>query len=142
VKRIGLYFFLLFASVILVACSPVLHITLFNNTGAALELHAADENTVIAPNQFSEFRYPWDSNRVFRLASGGCEYLYDVPLELPDYAAGPNDPKFGRGVQAQVEKDFSINILPSFYAADAPASGETVLHRDGFPLRPVSRVCH
>jgi hypothetical protein len=41
----------------------------------------------------------------------------------------------------QVEKDFSIDLLPASYTGDSPASSETLLKREGFPLRPVAKKC-
>ncbi len=49
--------------------------------------------------------------------------------------------KLNRSVQVQVEKDFSINLLPSSYANDTPASNELILQHEGFPLHPVARKC-
>ena len=138
-KRFGLFFALLLVPFSLAACSRLLQVTLFNNTGEAIEVHAAGENDKIAPNQYSRFKYPGeDDNRVFRLSSGMCEYLYDFSPKLNDYGLNMT---FERGVQIQVEKDFSIDLLPVTYTGNAPDSGAMILRYEGFPLHPVSRKC-
>lgn len=138
-KSFWLLFVVLPAMPVLTGCSGVLHATLFNNTGVEIEVHAAREREMIAPNRFAKFEYPQErDNRVFRLSSEGCEYLYDIP-DLPN--GYPIPPGSDRGGQIQVEKDFSIDLLPAAYAGDAPVASDMVLHREGFPLRPVSKKC-
>ena len=123
------------------ACEVFLDATLFNNTGESVEIRGGDITT-IAPNRSAHLIYPNESdNRVFRLAIGGCVYLYDVPQTLDDYHLPDFKFRTGRGVQIQVEKDFSINLLPPDYAGDGPAPNEAVLKRQGFPLRPVAKKC-
>ncbi|HKU64427.1 MAG TPA: hypothetical protein VJQ06_05165 [Rhizomicrobium sp.] len=139
-KRCGLFFALFLVSAVFTACSKLLQVTLFNNTGEAIELHAEFETKTIAPSRFAHFKYPGQgANRVFRLSSNGCVYLYEFPSEIFDYQV---EMRFERGIQVQVEKDFGIDLLPMSYEGDAPASRDTILRREGFPLQPVSRKCH
>lgn len=140
-KRSGFLTLLLVAAVV-TACSRILPVTVFNNTGEAIEVLAGPDTGTIAPGKFAEFRYNrFADGRAFSLArifSGGCEYLYDFPAEIADYQI---DMTYERGVQVQVEKDFSINLLPKTYDGDAPASGDMVLQREGFPVHPVAKKC-
>jgi hypothetical protein len=93
----------------------------------------------IAMNEFENFKDPAaGGNNVFRLSGGGCEYLYDFTVPLDDYGY---DMTFERGIQIQVEKDFSVDLLPVTYKGDAPASSDVILRHEGFPLRPVSKKC-
>jgi len=138
-KRSGLLFALLLGSFVLTACSRLLQVTLFNNTGEEIGVRAELEKDTIAPNRFAHFKYPGKgANRVFRLSSKACEFLYEFPSEIPDYQI---EMKFERGIQVQVEKDFSVNLLPVAYAGETPVSSSQFLQRDGFPLQPVSRTC-
>lgn len=128
---------------ILAGCSYLLSATLFNNTGKDIEVgwHADREReaTIITAGRFFTFGYAAvTDNRKVRLSGGGCDYLYEVPPELDDYRP---DRKLGRGIQFQVQKDFSIELLPASYAGEGPAPDETVLKREGFPLRPVAKKC-
>jgi hypothetical protein len=141
-KRAVFLFEFLLAPAFLAACTIWSPVTLFNNTGEAIKLDMGGNITAVTPNQFVQFRYPRASvNWVFRLADGGCEYLYDIP-ELPQKHDWPiallSSDREGK---IQVEKDFSLNLLPPSYAGSAPASGELFLKQKGFPLQPVSRKC-
>ncbi|HKU54106.1 MAG TPA: hypothetical protein VJP60_01985 [Rhizomicrobium sp.] len=139
-KRSGFFFALFLVSAAFTACSKLLQVTLFNNTGETIALHAEFETETIAPSRFSHFKYPGQgANRVFRLSSNSCVYLYEFPSEIVDY---PIEMRFERGIQVQVEKDFGIDLLPVSYEGDAPASRDTILRQEGFPLQPVSRKCH
>ena len=138
-KRFALLFALFLVSTIFTACSRLLQVTLFNNTGEEIGVRAELEKDTIAPNRFAHFKYPGKgANRVFRLSSKACEFLYEFPSEIPDYKI---EMKFERGIQVQVEKDFSINLLPADYAGDQPAPVTIFLQQEGFPLHPVSRRC-
>ena len=138
-KRHSIFFALLFVSCVLAACSYPLSATLFNNTGQDVAVNWEDDNVAIAANHSGEFHYlNGDRKREVRLSSGGCEYFYAVPPELKGYVP---DRKLERGVQMQVEKDYSIHLLPADYAGEQPALGTIFLQREGFPLRPVSRRC-
>jgi hypothetical protein len=137
-KRSGSLLLLLLTP-LLAACPPPSYVTLFNNSGLPTDVYAGSENAMVAPNRFIRFRGPFGgANDVFRLSSGGCEYLYDSSPSLGDYQT---DPYSSRGVQIQVEQDLSVNLLSSSYTGDAPASGEMILRRKGFPLKPVMRKC-
>jgi len=129
---------MLFALLLAGACSLAFGVALFNNTGEAIEVNWDREGTPIAPNRFFKFvYYNGLRHREFELSAGGCEYLYDIPLQIRDYDFNT----FDRGVQVQVEKDFSINLLPVDYKGEIPASSSLFLQREGFPLHPVSRTC-
>lgn len=142
-KQSLLAFALLLASAVLFSCSRAMPVTLFNNTGEMIGVRAGSENETIAPGRFSEFKRPAESdNHVFRLFAGGCEYLYDVSSDFgyddDHYTA---DKTSNRGIQIQIEKDFSANLLPDTYAGDTAASSGLFLKQKGFPLQPVSRKC-
>jgi len=129
---------MLFALLLPGACSLAFGVALFNNTGEAIEVNWDREATPIAANRFFKFvYYNGLRHREFQLSAGGCEYLYDIPLQISDYDFNA----FDRGVQVQVEKDFSINLLPVEYTGETPASGAIFLRREGFPLQPISRKC-
>ena len=137
-KRLGLIL-ALSGSAGLAGCSALLDATFFNNTGEEIAVDWEGARTTITASQFSQFHYiDGDRNRKVRLSSGGCAYLYEVPPELKDYRP---DRKLDRGLQIQVEKDFSIVLLSPSYAGDMPASGDIVLQHEGFPLRPMTKVC-
>jgi hypothetical protein len=143
-KRSVLFFAILLVPAFLTACSKALPVTLFNNAGEVIEVHAGGDNETIAPGRFAQFKRPGESNNwVFRVSSGGCEYLYDASSDF-GYDENHYDVArtSDRGIQIQVEKDFSVNLLPDAYVGDGPASTETFLKQKGFPLRPVSRKCH
>lgn len=137
-KRPGLLLVVLLAPLLLTACPPPAYVTLFNNSGEAIEVHTEGDRVSIARNRFDQFRDPVNANRVFRLTSGGCEYLYDFSLRLDGYNI---DRALVRGIQIQVEKDFSVNLLSGSYAGEVPVSEAAIQKREGFPLRPVSRKC-
>lgn len=142
-KLHGLAFVLLVAPLFLANCSRIVQVTLFNNTGEAIEVRAGSEHETIAPDQFAKFKYPGeDANRVFRISGGRCEYLYQLSSEF-GYDESHYDPavRSDRGIQIQVEKDFSVNLLPDSYTGSAPAPSEMVLQQRGFPMRPVSKTC-
>jgi hypothetical protein len=129
---------LLLLTPVLTACPPPSYVTLFNNTGMPLGVETAGDHATVAPNRFTRLENFWWASAVFRVSSGGCEYLYDVSSAEADY---PTDPYTRRGIQIQVEQDLSVNLLPSSYAGEAPLSSEMVLRGNGFPLKPVSRKC-
>jgi len=136
-KRPGLLAVPLLAPFLLTACPPPAYITVFNNTGEAIEVRTERDHVSIAPNRFDQFHDPL-GDQVFRFTGGGCEYLYDFSVRIGEY---DTDRALVRGIQIQVEKDFSIDLLSGSYAGEAPVSGNMILKREGFPLRPVSRKC-
>lgn len=137
-SRSGFLIALLLAGSLLCACSVLFGVALFNNSGENIEVIWSGENRSIASSRYARFEYAERMEQhEFRLSSGGCEYLYSIPLKIKDYDFGV----FDRGIQVQVERDFSINLLPVDYAGDTPASSAMFLQREGFPLQPVSRKC-
>jgi hypothetical protein len=139
-KRLSLYVILPVLVTGLSACQIYLDATLFNNAGQNVRM---DHPVItVAPNQFAHFIYPNErTDRVFRLQIGGCVYLYEVPKSLDNYHLPDFKFRTGRGVQIQVEKDFSVNLLPPLYDGDTPASGATILLHEGFPLHPLNKTC-
>jgi hypothetical protein len=146
-KRVGLILALALAPILLAACSAILRVTVFNNTGAAIELYTVHATGKIEPGKYDDFRFPFREGeagvfQLLRIAGQGCEYLYD--LDRADY---PNEEwnrgvvTAGRGIQVQVEKDFSIELLPADYTGNGPASSEAIPKREGFPLRPFTKKC-
>jgi hypothetical protein len=139
--RLRLHLILPLLALVLSACQIFLDATLFNNTDEGVEIRAGND-IIVAPNRFAHLIYPNEStDRVFRLTIGKCVYLYEVPEGPSDYHLPDFQFRTGRGVQIQVEKDFSINLLSPSYAGDAPASGEMILRHEGFPLRPLTKKC-
>jgi hypothetical protein len=137
-KRYGFLSALFLAPLVLTACSYMEHATLFNNTGDEIRVDLKVEKTVIPGSHHAEIHYVVASMLEARISGGSCEYLYRVPMELSNYKP---DRKLDRGIQIQVEKDLSINLLPADYAGNAPASSSMFLQHEGFPLHPVSRKC-
>jgi hypothetical protein len=137
-KRPGLFLLLLLAPLLLAGCPPPSYMTVFNNTGEAIEVSTERGHISIARNQFDQFRDPVNADEVFRLTAGRCEYLYDFSMRVVDYDI---DRALARGLQIQAEKDFSISLVSGSYAGGMPVSGDTILTRKGFPLHPVSRKC-
>lgn len=129
--------------VALTSCSRLLDLTVFNNTSANITLLAGNEE--IAPNSFGTVKFPGTGKvgkySLVRIAGGGCEYLYD--LEKASYPYDEAHPLMAseRGIQVQVERDFSINLLPQTYEGKVPVSGDVVLSHEGFPLRPIAKKC-
>jgi hypothetical protein len=138
-QRYGFLLTLLFLPCVLTACSYAEHATLFNDTSGEIRVEwRLNEQTVIPENGHAEIHYIVGLARQVSISSGTCEYVYDVPGMPNSYRA---DRKLDRGIQFQLEKDFSIYLLPANYAGDAPASRETFMQREGFPLKPVWRKC-
>jgi len=142
-KRVKLFLALAVAPAVLVACSAPLDVTVFNNTGDAIEVITDRSNGKIEPDQFDNFQFP--SHGVFpllRITGSKCEYLYD--LETARYPAeewNRGVVAAGRGIQVQVEKDFSIDLLPADYTGTGAAPSEIIPKREGFPLRPFTKKC-
>ena len=137
-KRCGFLFALLLTPCLLTACSYMERATLFNNTTDEITVALRGGRTVIAGSSHAEIHFVVTSELVARISSGECEYYYQVPMQPSSYRPSR---KLDRGVQIQLEKDFSINLLPADYSGDAPASSGMVLQREGFPVQPVSRKC-
>jgi hypothetical protein len=137
-QRYVFLFALLFVPCVLTACSYAEDATLFNNTSGEVRLELQGNKTVLSVSGHAKINLIVGYARTAHLFSGACEYVYDVPLVSNYYRL---DRKLDRGIQMQVEKDFSINLLPGNYASDTPSSAEMFLKREGFPLKPVSRKC-
>lgn len=148
-KRSGLFLALALVPTILTACSVALQVTVFNNTGGTIEVFAEHITGKIEPGKYDDFRYPFRKGEagvfeLLRIVGEGCEYLYDLDRSYPAY---PDEEwnrgvvAAGRGIQVQVEKDFSIELLPADYTGNGPAPSETILKREGFPIRPFTKKC-
>jgi hypothetical protein len=128
------------------ACSAPMDVTVFNNMGDAIEVITDRDHGSVEPNQFDNFQLPWRNDsrvfELFRIASGGCEYLYDLDkARYPDEEWNRGVVSAGRGIQVQVEKDFGIDLLPADYTGKGPAPSEMIPKREGFPLRPFTKKC-
>jgi len=144
-KRIGLFGALVAVSSI-TACSAPLDVTVFNNTGNAIEVITDHDHGSVESDQFDHFQFPLSQgSRIFallRITGGGCDYLYDLQrASYPDEEWNRGVATAGRGIQVQVEKDFSIDLLPADYTGKVPAPGEFIPKREGFPLRPFTKKC-
>ena len=126
-----------FAPLILTGCPNNWDGALFNNAGEAVEVFSFEHGTV-APNQFVRFK---GLDRGVRISSGTCDYRYEVPAELFSRRFYDFGRMTDRGFQYQLERDFSINLLPPDYTGDAPAPSALFLKRDGFPMHPIERKC-
>lgn len=138
-QRFGLPFLLLFMLCVLTACSYLEHGTLFNNTsGEVTVVMDGYERTVIPRDGHAKISYIIGRSRQVSVSSGACDYVYDIPSMPNSYRP---DRKLDRGIQFQMEKDFSIYLLPAHYAGDMPASRDVFMPRDGFPLQPILKKC-
>src|SRR5690349_16835637 len=119
-KSSGLCFTLLLSFAILDGCTLGLQTTLFNNTGQAVAVQERGYATAVERKGYVQFWYPGkQENGVFRLSSEECVYLYDLSGLPQDYHLPAIPLSSQRGIQLQVERDFSIDLLPSDYAGDA-----------------------
>ena len=148
-KRSGLFLALALVPTVLATCSVPLRVTVFNNTGGTIEVFAEHSTGKIEAGKYDDFRYPSREGKagvfeLLRIAGEECEYLYDLDRSYPAY---PDEEwnrgvvAAGRGIQVQVEKDFSIELLPADYTGSGPAPSETILKREGFPIRPFTKKC-
>jgi len=126
------------APLILAGCPHIWDGALFNNTGEAIEVSSFGEDGTIAPNRFVRFK---GVDRIVHISSGACDYRYVVPEELNSRRFYDFGRMTDRGFQFQLERDFSINLLPPDYAGDTPASSALFLQQEGFPMNPVERKC-
>ena len=127
-------------SVALVGCSLKLQVNLFNNAGEAVTAKLEDSSLPIGPGGFVQFDYPGTAqNWILYLSTATCDYGYAVPRALEPYprSQGSNGP-----LKVQVEKDFSIYLLPPTAETVTAVESLGPLQQDGFPLRPVSKSCH
>lgn len=130
----------LLTSVVLAGCSLKLQVALFNDAGEAVTVKMEGANIAIESGRSGQFDYPGDEqNWMLHLSTATCDYAYQVPKILEHYplSSGSNGP-----LKAQVERDFSIYLLPPAATAIASVAGLGSLQQDGFPLHPVSKNCH
>lgn len=137
---------LLIVSALLTGCSAALDVTVFNNTGDVIEVITDHSSGTIDGNRFDDFRFPTKRGagafELLRIVAGGCEYLYDLQrASYPDEEWNRGVVTAGRGIQVQVEKDFSIDLLSADYTGRGPAPGNLIPKREGFPLRPIAKKC-
>jgi hypothetical protein len=138
---------LLLVPAVLTACSAELRVTIFNNTGGTIEVYTQHSLGKIESGKHDDFRFPSREGEagvfeLLRIAGEGCEYLYDLDrANYPDEEWNRGVAAAGRGIQVQVEKDFSIDLLPADYTGNGPAPSEIIPKREGFPLRPFMKKC-
>ncbi|HTQ13355.1 MAG TPA: hypothetical protein VMH86_05705 [Rhizomicrobium sp.] len=124
----------------LAGCSLKLQVALFNGAGEAVTVKMEGKNIAIEPGRSGEFDYPGDEqNWMLHLSTAACDYAYQVPRTLEHY---PSSPGSNGPLKAQVERDFSIYLLPPSATAVASVAGLGSPQQDGFPLHPVSKNCH
>jgi hypothetical protein len=111
-KWFGL-FVALFAPLILTGCPYLWDGALFNNTGETIEVSSLGYGAAVLSNQFVRFK---GLDRIVRISSGACDYRYAIPEELNSRRFYDFGRMTDRGFQFQLEKDFSINLLPPDYA--------------------------
>lgn len=146
-KQVELFLAMALALMVLTACSVALRVTVFNNTGGTIEVYTGHGTGKIEPGKYDDFHYPSREGEagvfnLFRIAGGQCEYLYDLDgVHYPDEEWKRGETTADRGIQVQVEKDFSIDLLPADYTGKGPASSEMIPKREGFPLRPFTKKC-
>lgn len=132
-------FFAALAVVVLASCSSRLEIVLFNNAGETVTVHTPDTNLSISSGQSIRFDYPSENESWrIRLSVGECTYTYAAPRTLEHYpwAHGSRNE-----LRAQLEKDFSLILLPPGTTEVTPADKVASLQQDGFPLQPASQDC-
>jgi len=129
----------LFTAPVLAGCSLKLQVALFNDAGEAMTVKLEGKSVVIEPGRSGEFDYPGDrQNWTLHLSVAACDYTYQVPRTLDHY---PSSPGTNGPLKAQVERDFSIYLLPPSATTVASVAGLGSLQQDGFPLHPVSKNC-
>ncbi len=134
-QRCVFLFTMLFVPCVLMACSYIEDATLFNNAGGEIKVAwGGEQPTVIPASGHAQIHYKVGLARQVRVSSGACERVYNVPAMPNSYRP---DRKLDRGIQFQLEEDFSIYLLPADYAGDAPSSRDRFQKREGFPLLPV-----
>lgn len=127
--------------------SQSLKLRVFNNTGGAITLHVtvlsgiATRWKAIAVGSgglSAQFDYYHHNRRPFRISAAGCEITYSFPLNLTGYPLGYT---YGVPVQAQLEPDLTIYLVPfdAKTVSDVRLLGS--LQVQGFPLQPTSRTC-
>ncbi len=132
-------------SVVIVACSQALQVTLFNDTSDPITLHVTmgyglvqkHRNIVIGSQLPARFDY---RNRLLHMSAAGCELTYMLPHTLQGYPF-PRYASDNFSVKAQIEPDLAIYLVPPDTKAVANVGLYASLQVQGFPLRPSSRTC-
>ncbi len=130
------------------ACSQSPKLRVFNNTGGAIALHVTVLSGIAtrwkaievgSGGLSAQFDYYHHNRRPFRISAAGCEITYSFPLNLTGFPLGSYT--YGVPVQAQLEPDLTIFLVPfdAKTVSDVRLSGS--LQVEGFPLRPTSRTC-
>lgn len=112
----------------------------FNNSGVVLTVFKPNEHgrhqAVVPPGGRTLGHYiHFDTF----LEARGCTYTYsrtDIQAGqgwMQDYGRRP--------IKVQVEPDMTIHLLPSATRSVATARPLPSLHRNGFPLRVIAKVC-
>ena len=146
-KRVELFLALALVPMVLTACSAPFLVTGFNDTGGTIEVYTEHRPGKIESGKYDDFRFPTREGEagvfeLLRIVGERCEYLYDLnPARYPAEEWNRGVVAAGRGIQVQVEKDFSIDLLPADYTGNSPAPGEIIPKREGFPLRPFTKKC-
>jgi hypothetical protein len=120
-------------------CSLTLQISLFNDTGQAIRVNSEGHGITVEPGLSAMLKYPGDEqNWMLHLSTATCDYAYQVARKLDHFRPPPGQDV---PVKAQVERDFSIYLLPLAATAVAPIEQLGAIQRDGFPLHPSSKAC-
>lgn len=129
---------ILSVSVALSSCSTKLQIELFNNTGEIVTVSEDDKKLTVYPAQFREFGYPGNEQRwTLYISTTQCDYTYEVPRAFEHYPSTEVD----EPLKTQVNKDFSIYLLPALATVIADVKELGPVQQNGFPLHPVSKNC-
>ena len=135
--------FLLFtcmAIALLGGCSVKLQIALFNNAGEPITVVQGNKVFVIDAGKSYQFDYPADAeNWSVYLDTAQCRYVYEVPRTFDHIERSP--PGEHTPLKVQLEKDFTIFLLPRSASAIGAVSSLGRIQVDGFPLHPASKKC-
>jgi len=132
VKRVVLSFGLVGMALLCVACPPVLHIMLYNNTGTNISVHVAE--TTYSLSTGSSTRVSPETSPWLTISDGGKTLKYDISkFGLPSEYFKPvwN----GRLVQFQIQPDWRIYILKPDVVMPLQ---EMPSQPPGFPLIPTT----
>ena len=130
---------ILFICSILEACSNKLRVALFNNMGGPVVVQLGQSVVDIESDKVGEFDYPGEAQDwKLRLKVASCVYTYAMPKSLERY---PSNTGRGGPIRAQIEKDAAVFLVPPLATTRQDISALAALQNDGFPLRPVSKLC-
>lgn len=149
-----------FISVLVAACSPVLHVEVLNATEdqvtiyKSIHRHGADKEVSMTLGAGRAKRFPYGyllPGDTLRVSSGSCEYTYAVPIS----SAGPWS---GWNVLVRLEPDFSARVVVPQYDPNKaygtmpdPAEERVRLERLrrigvyealGVTIHPNAKTCH